>query len=79
MEFHVSVAQAHPRFDSIKQALLEVDPSVVADVDANGTLMRIATSLDAVQLIAILQGAGMPVHLDAVRQLPSICCGGCSG
>jgi hypothetical protein len=59
--------------------LLDVDPSAVADVDATGTLLRVATSLDAVQLLGVVRRTGMPVDLSAIRQLPSTCCGGCSG
>lgn len=79
MEFHVSLGGTEPRMATIEQALLDVDPSAVADIDATGALLRIATSLDAGQLLAVMRRAGMPVDVDAVRQLPSICCGGCSG
>jgi hypothetical protein len=79
MEFHVNLAGSEPDLALIEQALLDADPSAVADVDASGTLLRVATSLDAVQLLGVVRRTGIPVDLDAVRQLPSICCGGCIG
>lgn len=79
MEFHVTLGGSNPDLVTIEQALLDADPSAMADIDPAGAVLRIATSLDAVQLLAVMRGAGMPVAVDAVRQLPSICCGGCSG
>jgi len=79
MKFHVSLAGSEPHLATIEQALLDVDPSAVADIDASGGLLRVATMLDAMQLLAVMHRAGMPVDVAAVRQLPSICCGGCSG
>ena len=79
MEFHVRLGGAEPDMATIEQVLLDVDPSAVVDIDATGALLRIATSLDVVRLLAVMRGAGMPLDADAVRQLPSICCGGCNG
>ena len=47
-------------------------------IDPAGVL-RIATSLDAAELVALLCAEGCPVASDQVLVLPSICCGGCSG
>ena len=79
MEFHITLAGRNTDLATIEQALLDADPAVVADIDAAGALLRVATSLDAMQLLAVMRRAGLPVDVDAVRQLPSICCGGCSG
>jgi hypothetical protein len=39
----------------------------------------VAASVDATALIALVNQAGYAVAPDQVIQLPSICCGGCSG
>lgn len=79
MEFHVRLDGAHPDLDSLGDAVREVDPSALLDIDASGTLLRVAAAVQAAELAALLAGAGAPVTRDQVRQLPSICCGGCSG
>lgn len=79
MEFHVTLAGSRPDLGMIEQALQEADASAIADIDSTCALLRVATSLDAAQLLAVLRRTGMSVAIGAVRQLPSICCGGCSG
>lgn len=79
MEFHVRLDGARPDLDVLGDAIREVDPSALLDIDSSGALLRVAASLQAGELVALLGGAGSPVTRDQVRQLPSICCGGCSG
>jgi len=81
MEFHIELIVPAPDFDldAIGQAIGMVDPSVLVDVDPTGRMLRVATSIDRVQLAALIGQAGYPVTADQVTQLPSICCGGCSG
>lgn len=79
MEFHVQVSGALPDVEALGEAVREVDPSALLDVDASGQLLRVAAALRATELIAVFDAAGYPVAPSQVRQLPSICCGGCSG
>ena len=79
MEFHVSLAGGAPDLDAIGAALRDLDPAALLDVDAAGSTLRIAGALSAGEVIALLATAGCPVQPRQVRQLPSICCGGCSG
>ena len=79
MEFHIRKIVPTIDLDAVEQAIGAVDPAVVADIDAAGPTLRIATSLDAVELASLLTQAGCPVEPQQVVQLPSICCGGCSG
>jgi hypothetical protein len=79
MEFHVTLSGPAPDPDRIEDAIRAVDPSALADIDPASSTLRIATSLGARELIELLAGAGHPVSPEQVRQLPSICCGGCSG
>ena len=42
-------------------------------------VLRVSTLLSKDDLRAVLLGAGYRIAPDRIRQLPSICCGGCSG
>lgn len=79
MEFHISMLVPIVDLDAIERAIGAVDPAVVIDVDPSRPTLRVATSLDAAELVALLAQAGYPVAQHQVVQLPSICCGGCSG
>lgn len=65
--------------DTIEQAVRAADPAALVDLDPQGRTVRVAASLDAAQLISILDQAGHPVTQDQVTQVPSVCCGGCGG
>jgi hypothetical protein len=79
MEFHISFAGPTPDPVHVEEAIRAVDPSALVDVDPASPMLRIATSVDARQLIALIGEAGHPIAPGQVTQLPSICCGGCSG
>ena len=79
MEFHIRFSGSTPDPAIIEDAIRGVDASALVDVDpASGTL-RIAASVSARELIALIGRTGLPVASSQVTQLPSICCGGCSG
>ena len=61
----------------IENVIGTVDPSVLVDVDQVGQTLRVATSMDATRLVALIGLAGYSVSQDQVTQVPSICCGGC--
>jgi hypothetical protein len=62
------------------QALLaQEDPSAVSDVDPGRGLLRVSTALPARDLAQVLARAGAPTPVALISQLPSVCCGGCSG
>ncbi|MHB8913119.1 MAG: hypothetical protein ACYC42_10845 [Lysobacter sp.] len=79
MEFHIEMAGSIPDLDVIEEAIRAVDPSVLVDIDAAGQILRVSASVDAALLVSLLRQAGYPVAQDQVFQVPSICCGGCSG
>ena len=79
MEFHVALAGMKPDAGKIEDLLLELDPAAVIDLDVRVELLRLSTWLPAGDVLALLERAGCPVPLERMRQLPSICCGGCSG
>lgn len=78
MEFHVTTNDASARLAAIEDAILDIDPAAVVDIDADGVL-RVAAALDAGGLERLLADAGVALAPGSIRQLPSICCGGCSG
>jgi hypothetical protein len=78
MEFHIQLSGPVPDPVQIENAIRAVDPSALVDIDPASPTLRIATSVEARQLIALIVQAG-PVTLPQLTQLPSICCGGCSG
>jgi ribosomal protein L32E len=79
MEFHVKFPAPVPDPGRIEAIVRAVDPSALADIDPASSSLRIATSIGARELIELLVGAGHRVLPEQVRQLPSICCGGCRG
>ncbi len=79
MEFHIQITGPAPDPGVIEDAIRDLDPAALVDIDPSAPTLRIATSVGAQQLIALITQAGYPVSPAQVRQLPSICCGGCSG
>lgn len=79
MEFHIMLTAPSPDIDAIERAIHAVDPSASVDIDPASHAVRIAASIDAIQLVALVGQAGYPLSPQQVTQLPSICCGGCSG
>jgi len=79
MEFHVALDGMHPDMAKLEAALLEQDPAAVLDFLPCSSLLRVSTWLPAAELRGVLAAAGCPVPPERVQQLPSVCCGGCSG
>ncbi len=79
MEFHIAIVDASPEPAVVQDALFDVDPAAVVDLDMSGLVMRVSSSVTVTDLVEVLQRTGWPVGADQVVQLPSICCGGCSG
>lgn len=79
MEFHITLENPIPDLDAIEAAIRDIDPSAVVDIDASGQLLRVAAAVDQDQLIALMGQAALAVARHRVHQVPSICCGGCSG
>lgn len=79
MEFHVQLAGERPDLARIGDVLLGEDPAALLDVDEAEDVLRISTWLPAGDLLALLRQADCAVPPERLRQLPSVCCGGCSG
>ena len=79
MEFHVQLSTRTVPLEAIEERLLAQDPAALLDMDPLNPILRIATLLESPALHALLCDAGLTVSRADIRQLPSICCGGCSG
>lgn len=77
MEFTVAIDTHCVDLARIDEALREVDPAALVDAEANA--LRIAGAFDTPTLLAVLHEVGYRVSPEAIRRLPSVCCGGCSG
>lgn len=79
MEFHVKIMGVRPNLDAINEALLEIDPTAVADIDPGNASLRVAAELSSPELLALLSQAGYSVDWKQLEQVPSVCCGACGG
>lgn len=77
MEFEVRLAGAGAALPAIQALLWQKDPAALVDCDAGGSRLRVKAWISAAQLTEILVQAGFPPS--EVSQLPSVCCGDCSG
>jgi hypothetical protein len=79
MEFHIRMAGSLPDMHAIDVAIRDVDPAAVIDLNPESGLLRVAAAMDAAELVSLINATGNALGPDQVSQLPSICCGGCSG
>lgn len=79
MEFHIALTTAAAAAAAVQDALFDLDPSAVVDLDMSGSVMRISASATTAELVAMFHQTGWQVAAEDVVQLPSICCGGCGG
>ena len=79
MEYAFELPCALPDLSPLDRAIVGLDPAAIVDVDAGGRTLRMATVLTRDELLSCLQAAGLPAEPSRLRQLPSVCCGGCSG
>ncbi len=69
MEFHIRMPASLSELGVIDDAIRSLDPAALVDIDETGELIRVATSLRPGELVSLI----------STTQLPSVCCGGCSG
>lgn len=63
----------------IEWHLLALDPAALIDLDPTTGALRCSTNALAVELQRAFAQAGYPLEANAIEQVPSVCCGGCSG
>ena len=79
MEFSLRTTGATPDLAAIERHLVALDPAALVDLDASGMTVRISTAATGDELLDCLRVAGLAGDADDLVQLPSVCCGGCSG
>lgn len=79
MEFAFESLIPIPGLPALDRAIIGLDPAAIVDVDAGGRTLRMATVLTRDELLSCLREAGLPADTSRLRQLPSVCCGGCGG
>lgn len=79
MQFKIRISGSPPDVGAIEQSIWKVDPSALVDIDNTGQKLRIAGSLDAAQLLGLVNQAGYAVAENDLEYVPSECCGGCGG
>lgn len=79
MEFKIEITGPAPDARVIEDAIRAVDPAALVDIDPDGQALRVAALVATHELVELITQAGYHVDPAQVRQLPSTCCGGCSG
>ena len=79
MKFNINTNGQAVDVFAIEQALIQIDPSAIIDIDRTNASLRVSTCLDDTELSSLITQAGFPVSSSDVQGVPSECCGGCSG
>ena len=62
-QFRISLPAQAPDLQKLEQALQNVDPSVLVDIEPFTRVLRISTQLDERGLLPALHAQGVEVHL----------------
>jgi len=79
MEFHVDGLPATVDMAAITDAIYNIDPAALVDIDPATGALRVNAAVNANDLTAAIGTTGQAVGGLLVMQMPSHCCGGCSG
>lgn len=79
MEFHVDGLPAAADMAAIADAIYNIDPAALVDIDPATGALRVNAAMSAADLSAAIGSAGQDAGSLLVMQLPSNCCGGCGG
>ncbi|MGV8922069.1 MAG: hypothetical protein ACOH1L_01800 [Thermomonas sp.] len=79
MEFHVDGLAATADVAAITDAIYNIDPAALVDIDPSTGALRVNAAMSADDLTTAIGTAGQEVGGLLVMQLPSTCCGGCGG
>lgn len=77
MEYHIAMHSTRVDTVAVDEVVRAIDPSALVDLDRD--TLRVSTYLRASELTSLLGTAGYPLDDGQLTQLPSTCCGGCSG
>ncbi|MDX9764445.1 MAG: hypothetical protein RBT79_05640 [Chiayiivirga sp.] len=79
MEYTINLSAAPVDVDRVRDALEDIDPAAIVDLDPRGQGLRVAANMLDRELFGALERAGHPADTVEVVRLPSVCCGSCSG
>lgn len=79
MQYVISLSPEAPNAERFARLVQADDASAVMDHPSQTHTLRLSTCLSMSELHALASAAQMPVGIDAIKLLPSVCCGGCSG
>lgn len=79
MEFHVDGMPSTADMAAITDAIYNIDPAALVDIDPSTGALRVNASMSAADLTQAISSAGQDVNALLVMQMPSNCCGGCGG
>jgi hypothetical protein len=79
MEFHVRLNRSILDPGAIEAAFLDVDAAATVAIDPLDGWLRLSSLISASDVLEVLRGSGHAVEAWQVEQLPSVCCGSCSG
>lgn len=79
MEFLIRLDRPVRDPDAIDAAIRDFDPAATIAIDPLDGFLRVASWLDASNLLVLLRESGHAVEPHQLTQLPSVCCGSCSG
>lgn len=79
MEFHIDGFAAQPDMAAIADAIHNIDPAAVVDINPSTGALRVNAAMSADDLTTAIGSAGQQADGLLVMQMPSNCCGGCGG
>ena len=79
MEFHVDGLAASADVAAITDAINNIDPAALVDLDPATGALRVNAAMSAADLTGAIGSTGQDMGGLLVMQLPSNCCGGCGG
>ncbi|MCK9490150.1 MAG: hypothetical protein M0Q42_12315 [Xanthomonadales bacterium] len=78
MEFHIHL-DSRPDLTALGAVLQRADPAALVDFQADTGRLRIATWLEAADIVEAFGDIDHPLAVADIELQPSVCCGGCSG
>lgn len=79
MEFHVDGLPAAMDMAAITDAIHNIDPAALVDIDPATGALRVNAAMSAADVTSAIGTSGQQADGLLVMQLPSNCCGGCGG
>ncbi len=79
MEFHVDGLAPAADMAAITDAIQNIDPAALVDIDQSTGALRVNAAMSVDDLTTAIGSAGQQPDGLLVMQMPSNCCGGCGG